>query len=321
MAASDKSTRRTEEVERLRHLASTEAAAFATTAGTMLLGLLTGAAEAAQQHHTHEKQAPDTNDHTQPPPALPAETTPATVTPPAEHASAHDQYTATIGTPSSTVNSIADTHADAAPSIHGLDTFVIEASPGSSTPLPAYHLVAPMPAWSFEPHSEHVQTAASGTELIGTITSLPVEPAPPINQLATTITGVLDTSLGAVSHTLSVLGSTVGQITSTLTNTVSTLTNTVDHLTDGLTNTVTGVVHDLSSGIVQPLLNDVLGSTSAASTPAPTQHDGLSLDTAGVVPVAPLHPMPLHLGFLGQPTIDGHDWHDGAFSALGIHHF
>jgi hypothetical protein len=312
MAASDKSTRRTEDVERLRHLAATEAAAFATTAGTMLLGLLTGAAEAAQQHHTHEKQAPDTNDHTQPPPAPPIETTPTTVTPPAEHASAHDQYTATIGAPSPTVDSMVEPHADAASSIHGLDTFVIDASPGSSAPPPAYHLVAPMPAWSFQPHSEHVQTTASATELIGTLTSLPVDLAPPINQLATSITGVLDTSLGAVSHTLSVLGSTVGQITSTL-------TSTVDHLTDGLTNTVTGVVHDLSSGIVQPLLNDVLGSTSAASAPAP--HDGLSLDTAGVVPIAPLHPMPLHLGFLGQPTIDGHDWHDGAFSALGIHHF
>ncbi len=321
--AADKSTRRTDEAQRLRHLAATEAAAFATTAGTMLLGLLTGAAEAAQQHDTHDKQVPNASDHTQPPPDHPGETTPATVPPPAEHASAHDQYTATIGTPSPTVNSIAETHADATPSIHGLDTSVIDASPGSSTPPPAYQLVTPMPAWSFEPHSEHVQTTSSGTELIGTLTSLPVEPAPPINQIATTITGVLDTSLDAVSHTLSVLGSTVGQITSTLTNTVSTLTNTVDHLTDGLTSTVTGVVHDLSSGVVQPLLTDVLGTnvTSSASAAAPAQHDGLSLDTAGVVPISLLHPMPLHLGFLGQPTIDGHDWHDGAFSALGIHHF
>jgi hypothetical protein len=316
MAASDKSTRRADEVERLRHLASTEAAAFATTAGTMLLGLLTGAAEAAQQRHAHETQVPDTHDHTQPPPDHPLETTPTTATPPAEHASAHDHYTATIGTPSLTVNAMAETHADAAPSVHGLDTFVIDSSPGSSAPLTAYHVVAPMPAWSFEPHSEQVQTTTSPTELIGTLTSLPVDPAPPINQLATTITGVLDTSLGAVSHTLSVLGSTVGQITSTL-------TNTVDHLADGLTNTVSGLVHDLSSGVVQPLLADVLGSnsTSTASAAAPAPHDGLSLDTAGVVPTSLLHPMPLHLGFLGQPTIDGHDWHDGAFSALGIHHF
>jgi hypothetical protein len=83
------------------------------------------------------------------------------------------------------------------------------------------------------------------------------------------------------------------------------------------------LVHDLSSGVVQPLLVDVLGSnsTSTASAAAPAQHDGPSLDTAGVVPTSLLHPMPLHLGFLGQPTIDGHDWHDGAFSALGIHHF
>jgi hypothetical protein len=28
-----------------------------------------------------------------------------------------------------------------------------------------------------------------------------------------------------------------------------------------------------------------------------------------------------HLGFLGQPTIDGHEPHDAAFSTLGMHHF
>jgi hypothetical protein len=313
MAASDKSTRRTEEVERLRHLAATEAAAFATTAGTMLLGLLTGAAEAAQHRNRHETQGPDANDHAQPPHGHPIETTPS-VTPSVEHMPAHDHYTATIGSPSPTVNSVDAVHADAVPSIHGLDTFVIDTSPGGGMPSPAYHLVTPMPVWSFEPHTEHVQTTASGTDPIGTFSSLPFDPAPPISRLATAITGVLDTSLDAVSHTLTLLGSTVGQITLTL-------TGTVDHLADSLTNTVGGLVHDLSSGIVQPLLTDVLGSSSAASGTAPAQHDGPVLDTAGAVPVAPLHPIPLHLGFVGQPTIDGHDWHDGAFSALGIHHF
>jgi len=39
------------------------------------------------------------------------------------------------------------------------------------------------------------------------------------------------------------------------------------------------------------------------------------------VPMAALPPMALHLGFLGQPAGDGHDMHDGAFSALGVHHF
>jgi hypothetical protein len=46
------------------------------------------------------------------------------------------------------------------------------------------------------------------------------------------------------------------------------------------------------------------------------------LDTASVVPTAPImSPAPPHLGFLGQPTSDSHDVHDGAFSALGVHHF
>jgi hypothetical protein len=42
------------------------------------------------------------------------------------------------------------------------------------------------------------------------------------------------------------------------------------------------------------------------------------LDTGGIIPVSLDH-APLHLGFLGQPHAEGHDPHDGAFSALGIH--
>ena len=64
------------------------------------------------------------------------------------------------------------------------------------------------------------------------------------------------------------------------------------------------------------------------STPIATPHDAATthaidiggLDTAGAVPMAALPPLTLHLGFLGQPS-DGHDLHDGAFSALGVHHF
>ncbi|WP_407192424.1 hypothetical protein [Bradyrhizobium sp. STM 3566] len=64
------------------------------------------------------------------------------------------------------------------------------------------------------------------------------------------------------------------------------------------------------------------------SRPLASQHDSAAthdvgiagLDTAGAVPMAALPSLTLHLGFFGQPS-DGHDLHDGAFSALGVHHF
>jgi hypothetical protein len=78
--------------------------------------------------------------------------------------------------------------------------------------------------------------------------------------------------------------------------------------------------------VLEPLVTDILGpaptATGVATDVSAASHQGASLlDTAGAVPIALLHPLPLHLGFLGQPTIDGHEMHDGAFSALGIHHF
>ena len=69
MAASDRNTRRADEAERARHLATSEAAAFATTAGTMLLGLLTGA-EAA---HNHNEPQPPAASRPPVPPSHPTE--------------------------------------------------------------------------------------------------------------------------------------------------------------------------------------------------------------------------------------------------------
>jgi hypothetical protein len=113
-----------------------------------------------------------------------------------------------------------------------------------------------------------------------------------------------------VSSTISSVSATVGQLTSTVTDTVG-------HLVDGLTGAVSGLLHDApTTSLLAPLTTDLSGPTSVA-----TQHDVPLLDTAGVIPTSLLHPIPLQLGFLGQPTMDGHEPHDGAFSALGVHHF
>ena len=75
-------------------------------------------------------------------------------------------------------------------------------------------------------------------------------------------------------------------------------------------------------GVLEPLVSNLLGPTQHATDfSGSTQHGASLLDTAGAIPTAALPPLPLHLGFLGQPTIDGHETHDGAFSALGVHHF
>jgi ABC-type transporter Mla subunit MlaD len=136
-----------------------------------------------------------------------------------------------------------------------------------------------------------------------------------VQQLADTITGLVDSSLAALSSTLANLSATVGQLTSSLSETVS-------HLTDGLTGTATSLTHDTPAGLLEPLVSNLLGSTQHATDfSGSTQHGASLLDTAGAIPTAALPPLPLHLGFLGQPTIDGHETHDGAFSALGVHHF
>ena len=131
------------------------------------------------------------------------------------------------------------------------------------------------------------------------------------------VTGIVDTSLAAVSSTIASLSATVGQLTSTVTGTVS-------HLLDGLTGAVTGLLHDTpATGLLAPL-TDLAGLSSSTGTTdlsGAAHHDGSLFDTAGAIPTSLLHPMPLQLGFLGQPTIDGHEPHDGAFSTLGGHHF
>src|SRR5206468_8335347 len=169
---------------------------------------------------------------------------------------------------------------------------------------------------SFSVPIDHAPSAGVAGGTAGSGASPSFDLGASVHTLADTVTGIVDTALATVSSTISSLNATVGQLTSTVTDTVG-------HLVDGLTGAVSGPLHDApATGLLAPLATDLSGSTSTATDlSGAAQHDVPLIDTAGAIPTSLLHPIPLQLGFLGQPTMDGHEPHDGAFSALGVHHF
>jgi hypothetical protein len=309
VAESDKNTRRTDEAERARHIGASEAAAFATTAGAMLLGVLTSA-EAAQHRSEHKPQPPAATEPTLPPsPWHPTDVAPTQLTAADHGPIQQDQHVSAIQAPPA--DSAATIHAEAAPD----PSIPTEAAPDGGA-VPAHLLVSSIPVWNFSVPADHAHSAEDSTGPSGTTAPSSLDLGASIHPLAGTITGLIDTPLAMVSHTIASLSATVGHLTSSLSGTIS-------HLAEGLTGAVTSLTHDVPvAGAVGPLVTDLLGPTpTATDSSATTQHGASLLDTAGAVPTALLHPLPLHLGFLGQPTIDGHETHDGAFSALGVHHF
>jgi hypothetical protein len=313
MAEADKNTRRADEAERARHIGASEAAAFATTAGAMMLGLLTGV-EAAQHHRSEHPSQPQPAEPALPP-AQPADVAPAQPAA-ADHGPILEDEHGTTAQPAP---------ADSAPTIHA-DTapdpgIAEEAAPDDDGTAPMHPAVSSIPVWESNTTADHAHAAADGTGTGGAIAPASVDPGLTdsgafIHQLTDTITGLVDAPLAIISDTIASLNATVAHLTSSLSGTIS-------QLSDSLTGTVTGLIHDAPvAGALQPLLTDILNpAPKPADLSGAAEHGTSMLDTAGAVPIAPLHPFPLHLGFLGQATIDGHDTHDGAFSALGVHHF
>jgi hypothetical protein len=276
----------------------------------MLLGVLAGA-EAAQHRSEHQPQpAPEPTLPSSP--AQPADAAPAQPIATDHAPIQHDEHgSATQPTPA---DSAAMIHADTAPG-SGIAT---EAAPDGGAG-PAHFLVSSIPVWEFSADHAHAGTNSTGSG--GSIAPSSLDPGSldsgaSMHQLADTITGLVDAPLAIVSDTIASLSATVEHLTSQLSNTIS-------HLADSLTGAVTGLLHDApTAGVLQPLLTDVPAPAAQPTDLSGTAEHGASMfDTAGAVPIAPLHLFPLHIGFLGQPTIDGHETHDGAFSALGVHHF
>lgn len=204
------------------------------------------------------------------------------------------------------------THAGAAATIPSQDPSGAVDDASSAGLVSTEAFASPAPS-SLRVSMEHAPSAGASSAPASSIASPSLDLGATVHTITDTVTGLIDTALATMSSAFASLSSTVAQLTSTLTDTVS-------HLTDGLLSAITGPAHDApNTSVLEPLVADF---PSPALSPVDTaSHEVSLLDTAGAIPTSLLHPMPLHLGFLGQPTMDGHEPHDGAFSALGVHHF
>lgn len=310
MAASEQNNRRAEKAEIARHITTEETIAFMTALVAFLKE-----AEAAGHHGGHDAQPLSFN---VPPPAAHAtDPAPAEVTP-ADHRPVSGDQHADVSVPPTNETSptlhVDGTSGDV-PHVNGnTGVAAITDSPVNATvPIDSHAPVA----------SGHAAEAGGGSTHADVAPSASVDPLSSLHDLGSTITNLVDTSLSAVSHTLDSLGTTVSQLTSTVTGTIGQLTDSVTGLIGGLLHSSGSDVHEAASSpdLFSALVTDVVSTPLASHHDSATTHVDIGgLDTAGAVPMAALPPVTLHLGFLGQPT-DGHDLHDGAFSALGVHHF
>ncbi|WP_213288194.1 hypothetical protein [Bradyrhizobium sp. sGM-13] len=308
MADAVKNARRSDEAERSRHLAATESVAFA----TMLLGLLNDA-DTALHRLEHEGEARAAQPAALHPP--PAAIVPAALQPAYPTLGHDDQHAGTIEPPAAELSPAV--HADATATDTPQDTTAMLAEAPSGDVLATQAFTSASVLSSFRAALDHAPSAGTGSAPSGSSIAPPsFDLGASVHNLADSLTGVVDIALATVSSTITSVSATVGQLTATVTGTAS-------HLLDGLVGTVTGLIHDAPApSLLEPLTTNLSELTSStADFSGAAQHDIPLLDTAGAIPTSLLHPIPLQLGFLGQPTMDGHEPHDGAFSALGVHHF
>ncbi|QQO21459.1 hypothetical protein JJB98_16730 [Bradyrhizobium diazoefficiens] len=312
MAASERNNRRAEKAEIARHITTEETVAFMTALVAFLKE-----AEGAGHHGGDAQPMPADLPST---PVHAADPTPAETTPGEHRSGSDDRHTDAVAAPANEISTAlhADAASDGVSHANGnTDVAAMTDNPVSESVSPASHIVTPAAP-------DHLSGTSANSTHTEVATSTSIDPASSVQELGNTITTLVDTSLSAVAHTLDSLTSTATQLTSTITGTIGQLTDGFTGLVGGLLHSVGGDAHDTSSpDLFSALVTDIVSTPLAAPHDATTTHavDIGGLDTAGAVPMAALPPLTLHLGFLGQPTSDGHDLHDGAFSALGVHHF
>lgn len=319
MAASERNNRRAEKAEIARHITTEETVAFMTALVAFLKE-----AEGAGHHGGDAQPMPADLLST---PVHAADPTPAETTPGEHRSGSDDRHADAVAAPTNEISTAlhADGASDGVSRANGnTDVAAMTDNPVGESVSPASHIVTP----AAPDHLSGISANSTHTEVA---TSTSIDPASSLQELGSAITTLVDTSLSAVAHTLDSLTSTVTQLTSTVTQLTSTVTGTIGQLTDGVTGLVGGLLHSVggdahdasSPDLFSALVSDIVSTPLAAPHDAATTHavDIGGLDTAGAVPMAALPPLILHLGFVGQPTSDGHDLHDGAFSALGVHHF
>ncbi|WGD49074.1 hypothetical protein QA641_25920 [Bradyrhizobium sp. CB1650] len=318
MAESEQNNRRAEKAELARHITTDETVAFMTA----LIAFL-DEAHAGRLHDAIAAQPPPTDSHSTP--IHPADPAPAEAAPSERQPASGDQHASATEPASHDVAPVP--HADATIGSGASDTG------GGAVAATAMqgHVFAPVAAEghadaaSVSQASDHVVSTGNASTHADATVSSGIEPVGSLHQLGDTITNLVDTSLAAVSHTLDSLSTTVTQLTSSVTGTIGQLADNVTGLVGGLLHSVGGGAdHAPATDLVNALVTDIVSSPLATPHDGAASHDVVDiagLDTSGAVPMAALPPLTLHLGFLGQPTSEGHDVHDGAFSALGVHHF
>jgi hypothetical protein len=298
-----KRTRSIDDVERARDMPEVEANSLATMAVAMFLGVL-AEAEAAKRQQVGAIQ-PD--DGSRPPPPADAD---AAISPAPAPA---------MPTPE---DQPGDT-TDSSPAVRIEPASAVEAAPLQQFELPQANAPSTVDTDVAQPdhHAEAVTDSAPAVHVLNVIDSSAWTGTSVTSSghdltafdFGSTLTGTLQGVVTQLATALSDMSATLQQQ----------LTSVALPDLSGLTASITGTVADavdaalsVPASVADVLISNVFGSSPAA--PVTEDHNGPMFDVGGIVPVS-VDPMPLHVGFMGQPHLDGHDPHDGAFSALGIH--
>lgn len=291
------------QAERTVNTGAIEQVALGTTAAAMVLGILAGETHgktpppaAAQPHHDTPAQAPGEafheSDHAGTSGAAVSEPGPSSSSPAASSAA-----TPVWSRPDAQTHQGADAqHADDG----GAAAFTAADSGGHAVTESSSHSVGHADAAAIDAGGATTASAAHDAGAAAEAPSALIDVAP----LMPDASFVHDTVTGLTDN----LPAIVTDATAAITDLTSSLGATID--------TAVQSILAVPTAAAGQLVDTVFHQPAAIATPAV---DGLIDHTPLVATVAQLSP--ITLGFMGQPATDDHGAHDGAFSALGLHHF
>jgi hypothetical protein len=313
--AGGKRPREIDDTERARSMPEAEATALSTIAMAMFLSVL-AEAEAAKRQQPNALQPDETVPQSTPPPP-PGTTHAVAAAPPADTSSPPqaEQDPATLPAHPEFATLVEPSQASEADRQQADTAATAIASPS------AEHTVATSGFIPDPPLSIQIDSAG-WTGLTGT-PAAPASHEGPTPSLS--LADGLHDTMTRLTTTVSDIGMDLqhqlASVTTDLSNLTTAIVSDLSHLNTTISETVVNVTHVAASvpaTIADLLVSGVFGSAPQSPAPDTPDHSVPMLDTGSIVPVSVDH-APLQLGFLGQPHVEGHDPHDGAFSALGIH--
>jgi hypothetical protein len=324
--ANGKPPREIDDTERARNMPEAEATALSTIAMTMFLSVL-AEAEAARRQELNTPQAGEAASQAAPPPPKAAQAITA--------------GPSTTSSPSQPEQQQADGTTTETPPAHQEFASFADASQLTEVSRPQTDASATASVWQstdqaattsgFVPdlHVSNQIDSAGWTGLTAGPTAAaghdPAGPAPSLSlagglhDIAGRLTTTISEISGDLQHQLASATSGLSNLTTAIASDLSHLNTTISETVASVTQNVTQVAAAVPATVAEVLVSGVFGSAPQSPAPDTSDHNGPMFDIGGIVPVSFDH-APLHLGFLGQPHVEGHDTqHDGAFSALGVH--